>query len=430
MKQIFIGFIISLILFSCSSNKEKDEVYVVRQPAEFETQQAIWLIWPATNHKRSESVEKVTLSIIAAIIETEKIVVTCHDTTLLAHATEILTKNFGKNKNLTIMVLPSYQIWARDMGPVYVETNKNTFAIADFNFNSWGYGDTLDTDTKTEEMYDERAADFLKLPVISSNMISEGGSREVNGQGILMTTEAVELNRNPGMSKQQMEAEYKRLLGVKKVIWLKQGLVADDHTFLGPIKTANGKKAYTVVTTNGHIDEFARFVNDSTILLAKVNSAFNDPIALEDHKRMEENYRILSNATNQNGRPFTIIRMPLPSSIYTTMDSGDYVYEYIKTLNYQNGTIFPKGETIKVIAALSYLNFIIANSVVIGQKSWREGMPNDLKLQDEKAAKILASVFPNRKVIMVDALAVNLGGGGIHCISIQQPVSPSNKNKE
>lgn len=430
MKQIFIGFIILLVLFSCSYSKEKDEVYIVRQPAEFETQQAIWLMWPSTNHKQSESVEKVTLSIIAAIIETEKIVVTCRDTMLLAHATEVLTKTFGKNKNLTTIVLPSYQIWTRDMGPVYVETNKNTFAIADFNFNSWGYSDTLDTDTKIEEMYDERAANFLKLPVISSNMISEGGSREVNGKGILMTTEAVEINRNPGMSKQQMEAEYKRLLGVKKVIWLKQGLVADNHTFLGPIKTADGTKAYTVVTTNGHIDEFARFVNDSTILLAKVDSAFNDPIALEDHRRMEENYRILSTATNHNGRPFTIIRMPLPYSVYTTMNPGDSVYEYIKTLNYRNGSVFPKGETIKVIAALSYLNFIIANSVIIGQTSWREGMPNDLKLQDENAAKILASVFPNRKIVMVDALAVNLGGGGIHCISMQQPALPSNKSKK
>lgn len=428
MKQIFFSFIISLLLFSCSSTKEKDDIYVVRQPAEFETQHAIWLIWPSTNHKQSESVEKVTLSIIAAIIETEKIVVTCRDTALLAHAKEILTKNFGENKNLSIITLPSYEIWAKDMGPIFVETNRNTFAIADFNFNSWGYGDTLDTDTKTEEMYDQRAAGFLKLPVISSNMISEGGSREVNGKGVLMTSESVEMERNPGMSKQQMEAEYKRLLGIKKVIWLKQGLVGDNHTFLGPIKTFDGTNAYTVATTNGHVDEFARFVNDSTILLAKVDSAdFNDPIAFEDHKRMEENYRILSAATDQNGRPFTIIRMPLPRTIYTTMSPGDYVYDYIKTLAYQNGTIFPKGETVKVIAALSYLNFIIANSVIIGQTSWREGMPDDLKLQDENAAKILSSVFPNRKVIMIDALAVNLGGGGIHCISMQQPASPSNK---
>ena len=74
------------------------------------------------------------------------------------------------------------------------------------------------------------------------------------------------------MTRKEMEAEYKRLMGVKKIIWLKKGVVEDDHTFLGPITTSDGTKAYTVVTTNGHIDEFARFVNDSTILLAQVDS--------------------------------------------------------------------------------------------------------------------------------------------------------------
>ncbi|MBK9398573.1 MAG: agmatine deiminase family protein [Saprospiraceae bacterium] len=78
------------------------------------------------------------------------------------------------------------------------------------------------------------------------------------------------------------------------------------------------------------------------------------------------------------------------------------------------------------MAALSYLNFIITNKVIIGQRCWREGMPLELKSKDEKAAQILQSVFPNRKVIMIDALAVNLGGGGIHCISMQQPALSNN----
>lgn len=427
MKPIITSIIIALLVVSCSTTSEKDDLYVVRQPAEFETQDAIWLIWPATNHKQGESVEKVTLSIIEALIGEIKIVVTCRNKDLLNHAREILKNHFGESENLEILELPSYEIWTRDMGPIFVETNQNTMAIADFNFNSWGYSDTLGPDTKTEEMYDVRVADLLNIPAISSPMISEGGSREVNGRGTLMTTESVEGNRNPDMSKEEMEAEYKRLLGVKKVIWLKQGLVEDDHTFLGPITTSDGTKAYTVVTTNGHIDEFARFVNDSTILLAKIDSSeFDDPIAFENHKRIEKNHQILSDATDQDGNPFTIIRMPLPGTIFSTMSPGDYVYEYIKTLDYQNGNTFPKGDTVKVMASLSYLNFIITNSVIIGQACWREGMPNELKLQDEKAAQILAYVFPNRKVIMIDALAVNLGGGGIHCISMHQPASPSN----
>jgi agmatine deiminase len=303
-------------------------------------------------------------------------------------------------------------------------------AIADFNFNSWGYADTLDIDTKTEEMYDVRVAEHFNMPVISSAMISEGGNREVNGKGTLITTESVEADRNPDMTKEEMEAEYKRLLGATKIIWLKKGLVEDNHTFLGPVTTADGTKAYTVVTTNGHIDEFARFVNDSTILLAQIDSTeFSDPIAFENHKRIEENYQILATSTDQDGNPFTIVRMPLPGTIFSTMSPGDYVYDYIKTLDYEDGSTFPNGNTVKVMAALSYLNFIITNKVIIGQTCWREGMPIELKQKDEQAYQILQSVFPKRKIIMLDALAVNLGGGGIHCISMYQPKFPDNNER-
>lgn len=427
MKQILAGISIVLLLLSCSSSQKKDDLYVTNQPAEFETQDAIWLIWPSTNHKEGESVEKVTLSIIEALIGDVNIVVTCKDKDLLNHAKKILNERFGESKKLAIIELPSYEIWARDMGPVFVKTNQNTLAIADFNFNSWGYSDTLDPDTKTEEMYDERVAKHFNLPVISSAMISEGGNREVNGKGTLITTESVEMNRNPNMTKPAMEAEYKRLLGAKKIIWLKKGLVEDNHTFLGPVTTSDGTKAYTVVTTNGHIDEFARFVNDSTILLAQIDSAeLNDPIAFENNQRMEENYQLLAKATDQDGKPFTIIRMPLPGTVFSTMSPGDYVYEYIKTLDYKDGTKFPEGETVKVMAALSYLNFIITNKVIVGQTCWREGMPLALKQKDEKAAQLLQSVFPDHKVIMIDALAVNLGGGGIHCISMYQPLFSKN----
>ena len=249
----------------------------------------------------------------------------------------------------------------------------------------------------------------------------------VNGKGTLITTESVEMGRNPTMTKKEMEAEYKRLLGIKKTIWLKQGLVEDDHTFLGPVTTVNRTKAYTVITTNGHIDEFARFVNDSTILLAQIDSTeFDDPIAFENHKRMEENFQILSTATDQDDDPFTIIRMPLAGTIFSTLSSGDYVYEYIKTLDYKDGTTFPSGGTVEVMAALSYLNFIITDEVVVGQTCWREGIPNQLKEKDEKATQIMQSVFPNRKIIMIDALAVNLGGGGVHCISMYQPTFANN----
>ncbi len=410
-------------LISCSTESNKSETWTVaRQPAEFEKLDAVWLIWPPTEHKNGESVRDVTLSVIESLITDLNVIITCGDSQLCDETREVLNLRFKESQNLTIQEIPSVEIWARDMGPTFVETSDGKMAIADFNFNAWGYTDTLNVDTKTEEMYDTRVADLLNIPVISTSMISEGGNREVNGKGTLMVTESVEQGRNPHLSKEQMENEYKRLLGVEKVIWLSQGLVEDSHTFLGPLKRADGSDAYTVVTTNGHIDEFARFINDSTVLLAQVDSSdFDDPIAYESHLRMEENYQILLDETDQEGDPFHIIRMPLPKAMFTEMAPGDYVYDYIQTLDYQDGTTFPKGDTITVIAAASYLNFLITNSVVIGQKYWREGMDEEVRLRDENAKNILESVFPTRKVIMLDALAVNLGGGGIHCFSMQQP---------
>ncbi len=427
MKKIALLLFTATLLFSCADAKKETNLVVLNQPAEFDKQEALWLIWPPRNHKESESVEAVTLSIIEAINGTSDIVITCMNKELLYQAQETIKKRFGNQPRLTLLEIPSIEIWARDMGPIFVKTNQKTMAIADFNFNSWGYADTLNVDTKTEEKYDERVAKHFNLPVISSAMISEGGNRELNGKGTLISTETVEMGRNPNMTKKEMEAEYKRLLGIKKVIWLKKGLVEDDHTFLGPITTSDGTKAYTVVTTNGHVDEFVRFVNDSTILLAQIDkSELNDPIAFENNKRMEENYKILSKATDQDGKPFTIIRMPLPGTIYNTLQPGDYVYDFIKTLDYKDGNKFPAGKTVKVMAALSYLNFINTNKVIIGQSIWREGMPVALKLKDEKAAQVLKAAFPDRKVIMIDALAVNLGGGGIHCISMQQPALSKN----
>ncbi|WP_276388321.1 agmatine deiminase family protein [Eudoraea chungangensis] len=425
MKKILLVLTIALVFTFCKEPKEEKTLSVIRQAAEFEPQEAIWLIWPDIDHKVGESVEQVTLSIIDALVKEERIVISCKSEVLLKKAKETVKTHLGNLENVTFLEIPSSEIWARDMGPIFVETNQNNLAIADFNFNSWGYSDTLDVDTKREEMFDVRVGEHYNMPVISSSMISEGGNREVNGRGTLITTESVEMGRNPGMTKIEMESEYKRLLGISKTIWLKQGLVEDDHTFLGPVETLDGIKAYTVVTTNGHVDEFARFVNDSTILLAQIDSVdFDDPIAFENHKRLEKNHEILLAARDQDGRPFRIVRLPLSRTIFTHMRAGDSVYDYIKTLEYKDGNSFPDGKRITVMAALSYLNFIITDKVVVGQTTWREGMSEDFKRRDQEAEKILQSVFPHRKVLMIDALAVNLGGGGIHCISMQQPLAP------
>ncbi len=103
------------------------------------------------------------------------------------------------------------------------------------------------------------------------------------------------------------------------------------------------------------------------------------------------------------------------------MQPGDGVYDQISEMKFSDGTIFPKGKTIDVVAAASYLNFLIANDKVLVAKYWREGMPLKIKRRDEEAQRILQSAFPGRKIIPIDALAINFGGGGMHCITMNEP---------
>lgn len=418
--SIILALVVSAILFNnCTNNGGK--VQVIGQAAEFDQQEALWLIWPQIDYKKDYSTEEVSLTIIKAVARSQKVVVACADSSVYASAVSYMKNQNIRLDNLILTIIPSAELWARDMGPSFVKTKKG-MAITDFQFNSWGYSDTSDVDSKIEGNFDKKATQILGLPSIYSPLVSEGGNRENNGKGVIMASKWVELGRNPGWTLDEITVEYKRVLGAKKVLWLNRGLYEDDHTFRGPLILENGGKAYTTVTTDGHVDEFARFVNDSTIVLAYVpEEDLKDPIAQENQRRMEENYALLEGATTADGRPFTILRMPLPKTQLYSMEPGDSVYDYIATLDYQDGSIFPKGEEVNVLLAGSYLNFIITNDLVLGQKFWREGMDESINTRDEQVRAQLKELFPNRTVIMVDATAINLGGGGIHCITMHQP---------
>ena len=430
MRNLFFLATVLVCIIQCQSELKQDkedklaEPIVLRQPAEYDPQEAVWLIWSPIDHLADYSNEQVTLQIIDALIPHTKLIVTASDESLYQRAKSSIPASAMEGGKVELLQIPSEELWTRDMGPNFVELSNGQKAVVDFNFNAWGYTptDQMDEYTIRMEKYDQLVGKNRNLPVIRTEMISEGGDREVNGEGVLMVVETVEKGRNPGMSKAEMEAEFQRVLGVKIVIWLKQGLFEDDHTFLGPIELEDGSKAYTAVTTNGHIDEFARFINDSTILLAQVDPAdMEDPIAQENHRRMEENLQILKNATDQNGKPFRIERISLPKTIIETIKPGDSVYDFISTLNFEDGSSFPKGEPVQIIAAASYLNFLITDKVIIGQKYWKEGLDESNRQRDQEAADTLQKLFPEKKIILLDALAINFGGGGIHCITMQEP---------
>lgn len=401
------------------------EIIVDRQPAEFETQEAIWINWPHVEHKDGYSNEEVMIEVVEAVTAAgQRVEISAFDEALMNRAMNLIQTQVTNSDLVGYHVIPHYEWWIRDTGPAFVILESGEMAVVNFRFNAWGYTTWDDEEVLEDAAFAGELGRYLGMPVIESEMISEGGNREVNGAGTLMLTAEVEEGRNPGWTRDEMEREFERVFGVTNVIWLERGIIDDQHTFLGPLITHEGVEAYTVVTTNGHIDEFARFVDESTILLGYIpeEDLDGDPIARENHRRMEQNNEILQHARDQNGNPFNVIRMPLTRSLVHTMNPGDYVYDYISTMEYADGHQFPVGDEIHVIAAASYLNFVITNNVIIGQKYWREGLDPVIRERDQEAEEILRNVFPDRDVVMIDAISVNLGGGGLHCVTIHQPI--------
>jgi agmatine deiminase len=422
----FIFFIFfHFLFFSCKNNVSQEKKGGVEAksgfmlPAEFDDQKGIFIAFPNVNHVATMKNSEVTAEIIRTLLPFTDVNFLVPNDSALAIFKPMLHDSIWKNPRLKVIVQPYQEFWMRDMGPVFLKNSEGKTAMLDYNFNSWGYLDTLET--KLDESLDERLAAFEKIPLVSSSLVHEGGDTEVNGKGTLIVVETVEKQRNPALSLVQMEDIFKKTMGVKKVIWLKQGVYEDDHTFKSPIPINAKEKAYTLLTTGGHIDEFCRFVNPNTVLLAEVDSAdLNDPIAIENQKRLAVNFEILKNATDQDGNPLKIIRMPMPKTMVRDFSPKDWVYQQLETMKYENGHVFPKGKKVKGILASSYLNFLIANKVVIAQKYYKNGMDLTHKKRDEASKKILESVFPNRKIIQIDAVPINWGGGGVHCITANQ----------
>lgn len=393
-----------------------------RQAAEFEPMEAVWLLWSPYGHKQGFSNEQVTLDILTALVPHVRVKLVVPNDSVRQLVQRRVPADWLEYGKVNLYTLPYNEFWARDMGPVFVRSAKG-LAMADFSFNGWGTSTEQDPLQKENEQLDEKTAALLQLPVVSSKVISEGGDREVNGKGVLIASEVVEQGRNPDLSLAEIAAEFKRLLGASKVIWLKQGLYEDDHTHRGPIQGPKGQQLYTVLTTNGHVDEYCRFADARTLLLAAVDSSelADDPISRENAKRLEINHQILKQATDQDGHPFRIVRVPLPYPVIDKLRPGDGVYDLISQFEYLDGSTFPKGKPINAIAAASYLNFLIANEVVLMPKYARPGSPPAVARRDAEAQTALAGAFPGKKIIAIDALAINWGGGGIHCITANEP---------
>jgi agmatine deiminase len=398
-----------------------------RVPGEFEKQDAVWLCWPTYDNKKDASVTPVMVELVKNLTPFVNVRICVTDSAQAAEVSQLLNRQRIPMEKIALHEIPHDEMWIRDFGPPFMVSGQGEKSVADFDFNFWGYEASTSPSSRKHEKVDRTIARQIEVEYRPTRLVGEQGDREFNGRGTMIAVESVELQRNSGMTRDEIEAELKHIFNLEKVLWLRQGIYEDDLTFKGTLPGPSGlKNAYTTLTTGGHVDEFCRFVSPDTILLAEVSEqeAKIDPIACENRRRLEENCQILKNSVDQGGRPFRIIRIPMPVIMYDTMEPGDAIYDYISKLSYQDGSVFPKGRKVHVIPAASYLNFLISNDVVIAQKYWKPGLPEKVRQKDEEAHRILQEAFPGRKIVQVDAMPVNLGGGGIHCITSHEPSSP------
>ncbi len=416
MKKLnyLIYFILLALLYSCSQ-KNKTEFYL---PAEWETQMGVIV---------NGLDDTATFEMVSQLARETKVFCLISDSTKEMYQKKLVSVGVNLDSIQFLTSSTEFSYAQRD-GIIFLKNGIGEKKLVNFGWNMYGwYFDTtiknyIDKDKIKRELYNSVQLKAFPYPVITSFMVNEGGAIETNGKGTILQVESVNMQRNPTMSKELQEAELKKVLNVKKIIWLKEG-AAEDPFGYGTLITEN----YFGIGVKGHLDEFCRFVNENTILISFPDSieAAHDPVKKITLDRMKINYEILKNATDQDGKPFTIIKMPVPDIDYMTfaLDTASKNNE-IKFLSQQilyEQKRFSVGDTVHFVPSSSYLNFLITNKTIFEAKYWSEGQPESSKAKDEMVKQILQQYFPEKRIYQINTAETNHHGGGLHCWSMQVP---------
>ncbi len=332
-----------------------------RMPAEWEPHAATWLSWPRREGiSFPDSFDRVLPALramVEALIKSERV---CINVCNGAHEAEARAALRGLSmERVTFYRIPTNEPWCRDHGPIFLTRNADPrLAIVDWDYNAWG-GKYPPCDL--DEVVPTRAAQFLDVPVFYPRMILEGGSIDVNGAGVLLTTESCLLNpnRNPSLGRAEIEQRLRDYFGIREILWLAEGIEGDD--------------------TDGHIDDLARFVSEHTVVTV-VEENRED----ENYQPLQENLGRLRQMKFEQGE-IEIITLPMPKKIV------------------REGQRLPA----------SYANLYIANSCVL--------LPTFADPNDEGALSVLEKLFPDRRVIGIDCRELIWGLGTFHCLTQQQP---------
>lgn len=334
-----------------------------RMPAEWEPHAATWLSWPRREGisfpDSYDAVLPTFREMVAALLTSEPVCINVVNGAHEAEARAVLAAL--PQENFTYCTIPTNEPWCRDHGPTFLTRNDNPrLAVVDWGYNAWG---GKYPPFELDDAVPTRVAEVLDVPVWRGGMILEGGAIDVNGTGALLTTESCLLNknRNPDLSREEIETRMRDHLGVREIFWLSRGTEGDD--------------------TDGHIDNLARFVRERTVLAI----GERDPQSA-NYEPLQENLARLREVRIA-GEPLKIVLLPTPAKME------------------RDGMPLPG----------SYANFYIANSVVL--------VPTFNDPSDAPAIATIQHAFPERRVTPIDCRELIWGLGAFHCLTQQQPAS-------
>jgi len=344
-----------------------------RMPAEWEPHAATWLAWP---HERTdwpgpgklEAVRWVYAEVVRHLVTGERVRILVRDERLERQARGVLRRAGVDLDRVDWLRIATDRSWTRDYCPLFVRGPDGATGLVGWRFNGWAKYPDHRRDAAVPRQVARRLRHPLWTPLAgvdgAHRVVLEGGAIDVNGRGALLTTEECLLSpvqaRNPGLGRRDLERVLGEHLGVRKVLWLGEGIAGDD--------------------THGHVDDLARFIDARTVAIA----VCDDPTD-ENYSKLRENRDRLRDMTDQDDAPLRVVELPMPCPI---------VFD---------GQRLPA----------SYANFYIANSVVL--------VPTFNDPADRRALQTLAELFPTRRVVGIHAVDLVLGLGTLHCMTQQEP---------
>ncbi len=440
MKKAFFLMLATFLVFACNNKKYERSAETFYMPAEWEPHDAVWLGWEKDSLR---GYYPAVADIIKALASNVTVKIAFNNDTLLRQAKMYLASQGVDSSMYKTYIMPGDRYWIRDHGAAFLVNRKGDLGVADFAWNSYGYPGFLEIkyngnkdsvdhylNLRKEFRMKTAAVDSLMAVaegavILKTDVKHEGGAIEVNGAGTLILCEATVFQRNPEMKKEYIETEFKRVLGVSNIIWVKKGLADDPQNFFRRIAPG-----YYGGGTGGHTDEFVRFADPKTILLAWVDEKEKDlnPVNQINYERMNENYNILKKAKDQDGKPFTIIKVPLPDLITKKVQAREKIDSLEVTLDVDMKSFVPAeapkaGDSIFRVPAGSYMNYLVTNGAVLLPTYIAHGSSKE---KEEQVRKIFQEQFPGRKLVFIDAIMQNWSGGGIHCSTQQQPKKKTN----